>query len=257
MRSKGSGGGIGKRVRTRARELALRGGYDVRRFDSGRTMMARRLRVIESAGIDLVLDVGANRGQWGGEIRAAGFDGPIVSLEPLAEPFTELIMRSDKDADWSCRRLGLGEVTGTAAINVAGNIVSSSMLPMTERHLSGAPGSATIGTEEVSIARLDEVASSLLAESENVYLKLDVQGYELHAMRGAEETLHRIGAIETELSLVELYEGQPLLPEVYEHLHGRGYDCVGLEQGFTDRETGYMLQADGLFLRRAPAAQSA
>ncbi len=241
-------------MRTRARDLALRAGYDVRRFDSRRTMMARRLVVVESEGVDLVLDVGANRGQWGAGIRAAGFDGPIVSLEPLAEPFTELVKQSGADADWSCRRLALGEETGTAAINVAGNLVSSSMLPMTERHVSGAPGSATVGTEEISIARLDEVAGDLLGESENVYLKLDVQGYELHALRGSEGTLPRIRAIETELSLVELYEGQPLLPEVYEDLRARGYDCVGLEPGFIHRESGYMLQVDGLFLRGAASA---
>ena len=178
----------------------------------------------------------------------------MVSLEPLAEPFTQLVGRSESDAGWSCRRMALGEETGTAAINVSGNLVSSSMLPMTERHRSSAPGSAPIGTEEISISRLDEIAGDLLEEAENVYLKLDVQGFELHALRGAEGTLPRVRAIEVELSLVELYEGQPLLPEVFEHLRARGYDCISLEPGFVSRESGYLMQADGLFLRGGGAS---
>ena len=216
-------------------------------------MMARRLLVMEAEAIDLVVDVGANRGQWAGDVRAAGFKGSMVSLEPLAEPFAELVERTGSDTRWGCRRLALGEETGTVPINVAGNIVSSSMLPMTERHRSAAPGSAPIGTEEISVARLDDVARDLLDESESAYLKLDVQGFELHALRGAEGTLPRIRAIETELSLVELYEGQPLLPDVFEHLRARGYDCVSLEPGFVSRESGYLLQADGLFLRSQSA----
>ena len=71
---------------------------------------------------------------------------------------------------------------------------------------------------------------------------------------GPAPDLPRIRAIETELSLVELYEGQPLLPEVCEDLRARGYDCVGLEPGFIHRESGYMLQVDGLFLRGAASA---
>ena len=238
------------RLERRLRSLALRAGLDVRRSHPDRTMSARRQRLIEAASVDLVLDVGANRGQWGGELRAAGYAGRMVSLEPLPGPFAALDAAAAADPAWECQRLALGDASGTLAINVSGNVVSSSMLEINPRHVSGAPASATVGTEEVPIARLDDQAESLLETASRAYLKLDVQGYELHALRGAEGVLDRVVAVEAELSVVELYAGQPLLPEVFEHLRERGFECIGLEPGFTHRESGDMLQADGLFARR-------
>jgi len=218
------------------------------------------MRAIERQGVDFVLDVGANRGQWATELRASGYAGRIVSLEPLAEPYAALVERSETDHNWSAQRLALGEEDGPSKISVAGNLVSSSMLPMTERHIEGAPASAPVGTESVHVARLDSVSQELLGEGTRVFLKLDVQGYELSALRGAEDTLDAVRVIEAELSLVELYAGQPLLPEVFEFLRGHGFDCIGLDPGFTDPSTGDMLQADGLFVRgprREPAEPDA
>ena len=250
MTAPGGGPRWRARLEQRLHNLALRAGLDVRRSHPERTMSARRQRLLEGAAVDLVLDVGATRGQWGAELRAAGYAGRMVSLEPLPGPFAALEAAAAADPAWECRRLALGDASGTLAINVSGNVVSSSMLEMTPRHVSGAPASATVGTEEVPVARLDDRAESLLGTASRAYLKLDVQGYELHALRGAEGVLDRIVAVEAELSVVELYAGQPLLPEVFEHLRERGFECIGLEPGFTHRETGEMLQADGLFARR-------
>ena len=240
-----------RQVQERLRGFALRRGYDVRRFDSGRSMASRRIRAIERTGVDVVLDVGANRGQWAAELRNSGYDGRMVSLEPLAEPYAALVARTSTDPDWDAQRIALGAEDATASINVAGNIVSSSMLEMTERHVTGAPASAQIGTESVHVARLDTIAPELLGDQTRPYLKLDVQGYELQALLGASSTLDSVQVVEAELSVVELYAGQPLLPEVFEHLRARGFECIGLDPGFTDVRSGEMLQADGLFVRRS------
>ena len=86
--------------------------------------------------------------------------------------------------------------------------------------------------------------------SDRVWLKLDVQGSELSVLRGAERTLERVEVVETELSLVELYEGQALLPDVYAHLTQRGFGIWFLEPVFRDSSSGELLQLDGLFARR-------
>ena len=127
------------------------------------------------------------------------------------------------------------------------------MLEMTQLHEEHAPGSATVATDTVNVARLDDVADEFLDASRRVFLKLDLQGYELAALRGAERTLEQVYAVEVELSLVELYRGQPLFPEVFEHLAVRGFRCVGLDPVFVDHESGYLLQVDGLFVRETSA----
>jgi FkbM family methyltransferase len=205
--------------------------------------------VLASDHIELVVDVGANSGQYARLLRAAGYAGAIESFEPISTPFDRLAKRAAGDPLWGCHRLALGDGSQVTTINVAGNSVSSSLLEMTELHQSQARGSATVTTETITMARLDDVADELFLGDERIFLKLDVQGYELAALRGAEETLKQVRAIELELSLVELYRGQPLFIEVAQHLVDRGYRCVGLDPVFVDHETGYVLQVDALFVR--------
>jgi len=199
--------------------------------------------------IDLVLDVGAHRGAYARQLRQAGYRGRMVSFEPLSRPYGELENASANDPLWDARRLALGERSGRARIHRAGNSVSTSLLEMTERHVDAMPSSAPVGAEEVQLARLDEICEDVVGTAERLFVKLDVQGYEGRVLDGATETMARVRAIELEMSLVELYGGQPLLPAVFERLVADGFECVGLEPAFTDRRTGYVLQVDGLFVR--------
>jgi FkbM family methyltransferase len=181
--------------------------------------------------------------------RAASARRRIVSFEPLSAAHAQLAAQAAKDPDWECRRLALGSEPGTAEINVAGNSWSSSLLEMGERHRRSAPESEYVDTEKVEVARLDDVWSELVADGDRAWLKLDVQGFELEALRGAEASLPQIAGIQAELSLVLLYEGAPLYRDVIDHLDERGFRLAGFEQGFEDLDTGETLQVDGVFVR--------
>jgi hypothetical protein len=50
--------------------------------------------------IDLVLDVGANMGQFASEIRHCGYAGRIVSFEPLSQAHGQLLQSSAGDSLW-------------------------------------------------------------------------------------------------------------------------------------------------------------
>lgn len=213
----------------------------------------RRVRLMASDGISLVLDVGANAGQYAQRLRAAGYTGRIVSFEPLADAFAALAEASRPDPAWEARRLALGDEDGTTSINVAGNSWSSSVLEMGAAHLASAPESAYVGTEEIPIARLDSVWHELVRDGDRVFLKLDVQGYEMHALRGAEASLQRIALVQAELALVTLYEGDMSWRAIVDHLDRHGFELAGLEPGFEDPGSGRMLQADGIFLRSRAA----
>lgn len=243
----------GKRavVVNRLKALALRFGFEVRRHQPSvpPTAEVRRTKLLSSRGVTLVIDVGANSGQYACQLRHAGYRDRIVSFEPLSQAFAELSAAAGSDSQWECKRLALGNSEGPVEINVAGNSYSSSVLEMKERHLQSAPESGYVSTETVPMARLDTIWPEIVKPEDRVFLKLDVQGFELEVLRGGDAHLADLAGVQVELSLVPLYDGAPLFREVIDYLEDRGFRLAGLEPGFEDPESGEMLQADGLFVR--------
>jgi FkbM family methyltransferase len=220
-------------------------------LDSNRaTLEQRRLKFVKDQNVNLVLDVGANCGQFGARLRHDGYDGRIISFEPLAGPFAELERRIQGDDLWTARRLALGENDGQSVINVAANTWSSSVLPIAKRHVSAAPESAYVAEQAIAVARLDSVSRNFVGPADVVYLKADVQGYEGEVLGGAQKSLSRVVLIELELSLCTLYEGQAPYYELMERLDGLGYDPVAFENEFVEPGTGRVLQINVLFERR-------
>jgi FkbM family methyltransferase len=199
--------------------------------------------------IDLVLDVGASTGNYGWTIRAGGYEGRICSFEPLSAAFARLEKRTAEDPAWSCLRLALGAQPGEAEINVAGNSDSSSLLEMGERHARSDPDSVYVGRESIELGTLDGVWDRVVRDGDRVFLKLDVQGYEIEALRGAGRSLPQLAGVQAELSLVPLYEGAPSWTEVIGYLQERGFQPERLEPAFEDPETGQILQVDAVFMR--------
>lgn len=228
----------------RIRSLLRRWDIDVRRYS--RSFYGRRARIL--AGVDVVLDVGANRGQFARALRVHGYANRIVSFEPLQEPFQKLSGLARLDPNWSCYQVGIGDRKGSMQMNVAANSLSSSFLPMLPRHLVAAPHSRYTRQEKVQVTTLDSFFADQTAQ-ERLFLKIDVQGFELAVLRGAESTLEQVLAIEMELSLVPLYEGQATLCPTLDELRARGFELVSVEEDFEDVHSNRVLQVDGLFLR--------
>ena len=200
--------------------------------------------------IDLVLDVGANKGQFASEIRQCGYAGRIVSFEPLSQAHSELLQASAGDPMWEAYpRCALGDHDGEVEINIAGNSESSSILPMMESHRSAAPESAYQGKEIVPIKTLDAVAGQYLKNARAPFLKIDTQGFEWHVLDGARDALPHIKGILVELSLVPLYEGQHLWHEVMARLEAEGFTLWAFKPTFSDLSQGRTLQVDGVFYR--------
>jgi FkbM family methyltransferase len=202
-------------------------------------------------GIDLVIDVGANVGQYGRELRAYGYDAPIVSLEPTEAAFAELAALAARDPRWTAMRTAAGTEQGYITINVAANSVSSSALSMLDRHAEAAPESLFVGTETAPVDRLDSIAAPWITAARRPFLKIDVQGLERSVLEGATAILPSVVAVELELSFVPLYEDQPLWRELIDYMESAGFALAGLTPVFWDNASGEMLQADGVFLRSA------
>lgn len=239
---------INRRIQTGLRRV----GYELHPYDpepAPGQQDQQRARLLNAEGIDLLLDVGANEGQFAVRMKRAGFKGRIVSFEPLSAAFAVLERRATMDPRWEVRRLALSDGDGTADIHVAGNSTSSSLLEMGERHLRSAPESAYVGTETVETARLDSLWEDVVRAGESAFLKLDVQGFEMQVLSGAEQALAELRGVQAELALAHLYEGDSPWRAVVDRLGELGFELVGVEPGFADSETGRMLQFDGVFMR--------
>ena len=204
-------------------------------------------------GINLVLDVGANEGQYARTLKKNGYTGRIISFEPLPDAFANLAKNRWGFSSWRAEPFALGATDTVAVLHVSGNSVSSSLQPMHSNHSSAAPESEYVGDCQVEIRRLDSVFDQYYRPGDRCYLKIDVQGHEHLVIEGASRCLESISVVEAELSMVTLYEGQMLWQETIELMQSLGFELAMLTPGFCDPRTGIMLQADGIFVRHSEA----
>ena len=237
-------------MRDLIRRQLRRAGYDLHRFLPTSSPDAQVAQTLRKLGIDLVLDVGANVGQYGQLIRELGYTGRIVSFEPLPVAHAALTANAARDAAWTIApRAAIGDRDGEIDINVAGNSASSSVLDMLGTHSDAAPESAYVGKERVTLSRLDAAAEPYVCGARNVFVKVDTQGYEAAVVRGGPIVFARAAAVQIELSMVPLYAGQPLWDEMIALMGTQGLVLWALWPGFADPASGRLLQVDAIFAR--------
>jgi FkbM family methyltransferase len=237
----------------RSRDLKTRVKRALQRLDlhAGRhrhTLAGAREALLHSGEVELVIDVGAHAGEYGTSLRDCGYGGAIVSFEPVSRQFNRLLAAAAGDHAWECQNRAGGARAERATINLSGNDgFSSSLLAMNEAHEQAVGESRYEGSEEIEVVSLDEALRERQPSRPSSYLKADTQGYEDKVLAGAEATLRNCIAVELELSLSPLYEGQPLIGEMIELMRDRGFRPTHLEPEFNDPHSGELLQVNGLF----------
>lgn len=203
----------------------------------------RRSRLLADLGVGTVLDVGANVGRYGREIRAYGYTGRIVSFEPLSRTQSQLRASANADPKWEVRQLALSEFDGEAEFNISSTDVWSSMLARDGRTRTDKVD--YVGTETVRTARLDSLD---VLDGNPAWVKLDVQGFEMQVVAGAERTLEQVTGVECEMSVEPFYEGQPSPRQMIDRLDDLGFRLTTVNNGFV-RHSGRAMWIDGLFVR--------
>lgn len=227
-------------------------GFELYRYDAQYSPVAQRRKLIKYHDIDLIIDVGANVGQYAKSLRESGYSGQILSFEPLSSAYQQLLIKSEKDTLWEIApRTAIGNENGEVTINIANNSVSSSVLEMLDSHSQASPDSVYTSSETVKLSRLDTIAIEYINKykSSSIFLKIDVQGFESQVLEGAKDIFPLIKGIQLELSLVPLYKDQVLFEEMLGILKDKGYNLCSVVPGFSDPTTGRMLQLDGIFFK--------
>lgn len=230
--------------------LLRRFGKDIVPLQPAEIVPAPLVALLEARRVDLVLDVGANVGQYARALRRAGYGGRIVSFEPVASAHARLADAAAGDPAWTVApRMALGAADGEAEIHVSNRTDMSSLLPIRGEALAALPKARSVGREPVPVRRLDGVYAEYAGAGARAFLKIDTQGFERAVLDGAGAVLAELQGLQLELSLIPLYHGEAGYLEMIDRLAGSGFEIHLLVPGFFSKRLGRQLQIDAVFLR--------
>ena len=216
---------------------------------SDRKIRSGHYKWLQDLGIKTVFDIGANEGQFIDIILRLIPQVQVYSFEPLKELFLKLSKKFNGNKNVKLFNLAIGNKN--SLVNFYSNEFSpsSSFLEISDLHIDAFPHTKNVNTIEVEMKTLDEMMSQCESK-EKVLLKIDVQGYELLVLEGAERFICDVDIIIVESSYYELYKDQPLFEKIYQFLNIRGFKYFGnLEQIYDERD-GKILQSDSIFIKR-------
>lgn len=198
-------------------------------------------------GVETILDVGANKGQYAHDLRQRGWNGQIVSFEPTSDAYDLLVAACARDLKWTAaRRAAIGSERGRAHINIAENLVSSSLLEINERSVQIEPGVRFKDKEEIDVIPLDDIINP---EWIGPYaIKVDTQGFEIEVLKGAKNTLKNTKVIQLEASLYPVYKETPDIGEIFNLMSRLNFRAISIVEGFSDTAVNEMLQVDLTFV---------
>ena len=216
-----------------------------RAFFKNMVMAGVEHKVIINRPLSTIVDIGANRGQFSLAARQWAPQSKVISFEPLATPAALFRKVFAGDDSIKLYEAAIGPAVIDSVMHVSARDDSSSLLPISSLQDQIFPGTNEVGTVNVRVAPL----GTFINESDiaaPAMLKLDVQGFELDALRGCESLLHKFDWIYCECSFVELYSGQSLAADVINWLFERGFNIKGIYNPSYYRD-GQAIQADFLF----------
>ena len=198
-----------------------------------------------------VIDIGANVGDVCGHLLANFLDAKVHAFEPDGDCFDQLAARFAAEPRVTPVKMGLSDRPGRQTLfrySESGLNALSSLAAESAKFLSGY-GVQAVGTQEVELTTLDDYCQQKdIARVD--FLKMDVQGWEIHCLRGCQRLLSSssIEAIYCEVNFVPLYEEQVYYEDVARLLRDYGFRLFSL-YALSFNEQGQLCWADALFLR--------
>jgi len=191
----------------------------------------------------LIIDGGANEGKETDKFLRRYPRAEIHAFEPIGDLVERMRGRFAGHANVHLHQTALGAAEGELSLNVTAKHAASSLLrPSDWVSAYWKEQMDVVRAVRTPVVRLDG-----LFRQEVDILKLDLQGYELEALKGASDLLPRVKVVMLEVEFVELYEGAPLFADVDGFLRGCGFRLYNIYDPFTQRD-GQLVQADAVYL---------
>lgn len=185
--------------------------------------------IFNKYGVGLVLDVGANRGQYEEFLRdSLNYKHKVISIEPIKSNIDILRGKAQGNPNWTILPYAIGGENCKRDLNIMQKDEFSSF-HVPSKNKFGLEGNVSSRQERVTMRRLDTALSEVLdlPRSPPIFLKMDTQGYDLEVLKGAGQTLERVVALQSEVPVLEIYEGMPDFCTCIRSLTEAGFDIAG------------------------------
>ncbi len=233
------------------RKIVRRFGYDLSPLKKTRDLDRQIVLGCQHHKIELIVDVGANHGQYVDRMRRAGWDAPILSIEPINSLNKKLAERAKRDTQWIVApAMALSDSNGLGMLECSAETDMSSLLPQTDLLKRLSPSSAVVERSEVRLCRFDQLDLMISANDPRIFLKLDVQGYENTVLDGIGSRWPLIQGIQLEMALLPIYQGEMVWRKLVDRLEQAGFDLSIVLPGYFEPKLARQLQFDGVFFRR-------
>jgi FkbM family methyltransferase len=226
------------------------GGSSIEHDDLRSAHMAHLAWVLTAYGINVVFDVGANVGQFGSALRGIGYREWIVSFEPIDVYWRLLERNAANDSKWRTHNVALGRTRRTVPMYVSPGTGSSMFMP-NSYGMELFSDLREIRKEEMSVLPLSDVDEDFgpFVTARRIFLKIDTQGYDLEVFAGAGRYLPDIAVVQSEVSLLNIYDGVPSMTESIDAFQQAGFYVTGMFPVSREQETGRVLEFDCVMVR--------
>lgn len=194
------------------------------------------------SGIDSIWDVGANQGQFAFMASSIWPDLPIYSFEPDPNSYKKLQENFKKfSITGKTYCYALGDKVELKRLMRYANNVNNSLLE-NESFVD-----SIVDSVEVECTTLNIVSKDITGLN-SAFLKLDVQGFELAVLAGAESFLEKCLFVQIEVSFSPSYSGGAHAGEIILAMRGYGFECIDILDILRDKNGSHkIIEADLLF----------
>lgn len=172
--------------------------------------------------VDAVIDIGANVGRWSHAVLQVCDPASVIAVEPSPQALPSLRHALEP---FPCARIvpvAVGDHTGITDLYMTAHSHSTSVLQPRSREMDRVYGWGyqVDCIESVPMSTIDDIVGDVGQIS---ILKIDVQGYEPHALMGATEALKRTKYVILEVVFQSHYVGDVLFPELHQMMVGAAF----------------------------------
>ncbi|MGO9203703.1 MAG: FkbM family methyltransferase [Limisphaerales bacterium] len=198
--------------------------------------------------IKTVIDGGANVGQFARAAAETYPEASVYAFEPLPAAAAQFSRNLADRPRVKLIESALASRDGTTIFYPNQYSQSSSALPQAAAHTRSFSQDKQLAPIRVPSITLDTFASGKVLRAP-ILIKLDLQGYELEALKGGTELLRKTDFVLAETVFEPMYEGEPLFVDILGFLSGAGF-AFRMPLAFMRDERGLIVQMDALFFRR-------